>query len=135
MMYAILGEIMNVPVIIALACVCLALIGLYLMAAEFALGQTSRIWSGGLLLVALAYAAANAGVFVATVSRDAFDIFELPYVISIAFVGPALTMLALVIISRMYERPGRRSVTGFVIWVLCVAVAHLYVIAAASASV
>jgi hypothetical protein len=41
----------------------------------------------------------------------------------------------MLIVSRTYKRLSRLGITGFVIWTLCVAVAHLYVIAAASASV
>ena len=126
---------MSAPVISAIACIGLALVSLYLMISEIRRGRDSRIWSAGLLLVALAYAAANAGVFIATVSADAFDIFELRYILSIAIFGPALMMIALVIVNRIYRQLSRRSITGFVIWILCVAVAHLYVIAAASASV
>ena len=134
-MYAIPDALMSAPVISAIACIGLALVSLYLMISEIRRGRDSRIWSAGLLLVALAYAAANAGVFIATVSADAFDIFELRYILSIAIFGPALMMIALVIVNRIYRQLSRRSITGFVIWILCVAVAHLYVIAAASASV
>ena len=89
----------------------------------------------GAMVVGLAYAAANVGMFVVTASADAFDIFELHYIAGVAAIGPALMIVALIVFNRVYRPLSRRSMTGFVIWLLSVAFVHLYVIAAASASV
>ena len=70
-----------------------------------------------------------------TVSADAFKIFELAYILSVGLVGPALMITALVAVARVHKQLGRLSIVGFAIWVGCVGFAHLWVIAAASASV
>jgi hypothetical protein len=119
----------------AIGCVFLALFSLGMMVVGVARSNAPRIWSAGLPLGGVAYAAANVGVFAATVSVDAFKIFELAYILSVGLVGPAVMITALVAVARVQKQLGWFSILGFVNWVACVGFAHLWVIAAASASV
>jgi hypothetical protein len=86
-------------------------------------------------LTGVVYATVNIGAFIVTVSVDAFKIFELAYILSVGLVGPALMITALVAVARVHKQLGWLSIVGFAIWVGCVGFAHLWVIAAASASV
>ena len=135
MIYALLDVVTDSFAYSAIACVSLAIIGLGLMVSGIVRSNTPRAWSIGLLLVGVAYAAANIGVFVLTISVDAFVVFDLAYILSAALVGPALMMIGLILVARVYKQPGWLCVAGFVIWTGCVGFAHLWVIAAASASV
>lgn len=119
----------------AIGCVCLALIGLGMMVVGAARSNAPRTWPVGLPLAGVAYAAANIGAFIVTVSVDAFEIFKLAYIVSFGVVGPALMITALVAVVRTHKQLNRLSIVGFAIWVGCVGFAHLWVIAAASASV
>ena len=119
----------------AIGCLCLALISFSMMLVGIARSNAPYIQSAGLLLTGIVYAAVNIGTFVVVVSVDAFMIFKLAYILSVGIVGPALMIIALVVIARVYKQLGRLSIVGFAIWVGCVGFAHLWVIAAASASV
>ena len=119
----------------AIGCVCLALISFGMMVVGAARSNAPRIWSAGLPLAGVVYATINIGVFIVIVSVDAFKIFELAYILSVGLVGPAVMITALVAVARVHKQLGWRSIVGFAIWVGCVGFAHLWVIAAASASV
>ena len=119
----------------AIGCVCLALISFGMMVVGAARSNAPRSWSAGLPLAGLVYATVNIGVFISTVAVDAFKIFELAYILSVGLVGPALMITALVAVARVHKQLGWLSIVGFAIWVGCVGFAHLWVIAAASASV
>jgi hypothetical protein len=106
-----------------------------MMVVGVARSNAPRIWSANLPLAGAVYAAVNIGVFILTVSVDAFKIFELAYFLSVGLVGPALMFTALVAVARVHKQLSRLSMVGFAIWVGCVGFAHLWVIAAASASV
>ena len=135
MMYALLEVVTDPFGYSAIGCVFFALISFCMMVVGVARSNAPRIRSAGLLLAGVAYAAANIGVFVVTISVDAFTIFGLAYIISVGFVGPALMLIALVFVARVYKQLGWLSIAGFAVWIGCVAFAHLWVIAAASASV
>lgn len=119
----------------AFGCGLFTLIGLGMMAANIALGQTGYLWPSGLLVTALAYAAANVVVFIATLMVDAYAIFDEVYSISAVLVGPAIMLVALVIVAGFVKRLGWLGVVGFTIWIECVAFAHLWIIAAAAQTV
>lgn len=89
----------------------------------------------GLLAAGIAYAVVNIAVFLVTFSVDAFAIFHLVYISAVALVGPALMIGALILLIRTYPAVSWLSGTGFVVWVACVTFAHLFVVAAFSASV
>ena len=119
----------------AIGCLLLALISFFMMLVGIARSNSPRIQSASLLLAGVVYAAANVGVFVVVISVDAFNIFKLAYVVSVGFVGPAFMIIALVVAARVYKQLGWLSIVGFAVWVGCAGFAHLWVIAAASASV
>ena len=75
------------------------------------------------------------GLFILTISVDAFAIFHLTYILSAGFVGPAFMIVVSILLARVSKQRGWLSVAGFAIWVGCAGFAHLWVIAAASASV
>jgi hypothetical protein len=106
-----------------------------MMLVGIARSNSPRIQSASLLLAGVVYAAANVGMFVVMVSVDAFKIFNLAYIVSVGFAGPALMIIALVVAARVYKQLGWLSLAGFAVWIGCVGFAHLWVIAAASASV
>ena len=119
----------------AIGCICLALISFGMMVVGVVRSNAPRIWSAGLPLAGIVYATVNIGVFIMMVSVDAFNIFELTYILSVGLVGPALMITALVAVARVRRQLSWFSIVGFAIWVGCVGFAHLWVIAAASASV
>jgi len=113
----------------------LATSGICMMAVDIVLARSRRVWAFGLLLAGIGYVAANIGVFMVTMSLDAFAIFDLAYIISAVFVGPTLMIVASIIVAGVYKRLHWLGVLGFAIWIGCVGVAHLWVIAQCSASV
>ena len=125
----------DVAVIAAIVCFVVWLTGLVLMVLSIALSRTGYAWPTGLLLSAIAYAAANVIVFIATILVDRFAIFEPIYMIAAAFVAPAVMFVALAIVTGFIKRLGWLGPLGFVLFVACVAFAQLWIIAAASASV
>ena len=135
LVYGLLDAPMGAPGYFAIGWVILALISLSMMVVDLARDKARRAGSAGLLVAAIAFAAANIGVFIVSISLDAFAIFDLVYILSVGIVAPALMMIAFVIFARIYKWPGWLSTLGFAVWIGCVAFAHLFVIAAASASV
>jgi hypothetical protein len=97
--------------------------------------EERRKFSVGFLLAGISYAAVNVAVFVVTVRLNAFRIFEFAYVAAVGFIGPMLMIAALVFVSGLKKRLGWRGTAGFAVWTGCVAFAHLWVIAVASAGV
>ena len=135
-MLDVLLEVMTNPFgLSAIGCLLFALIGFFMMLVGIARSNSPRIQSASLLLAGVVYAAANVGMFVVMVSVDAFKIFNLAYIVSVGFAGPALMIIALVVAARVYKQLGWLSLAGFAVWIGCVGFAHLWVIAAASASV
>ena len=135
-MLDVLLEVMTNPFgLSAIGCLLFALIGFFIMLVGIARSNSPRIHSSSLLLAGVVYAAANFGMFVVMVSVDAFKIFNLAYIVSVGFAGPALMIIALVVAARVYKQLGWLSLAGFAVWIGCVGFAHLWVIAAASASV
>ena len=65
---------------------------------------------------------------------DTSAIFEEFCMCSVVLVGPAVVLVALIIVAR-FIRLGSLGVLGFAIWIACVAFAHLWIIAAAAASI
>jgi len=114
---------------------CLATSGIFMMAFDIVLGRVSRTWATGLLLAGICYAAANMGVFLVTMSHDAFAIFDLAYIIPAAFGGPGLMILVSILVAGVSKRLHWFGVLGFATWIGCVGFAHLWVIAQCSASV
>ena len=115
-------------------CLLVATGGLCLMVGNIALCRNVR-WSALLLVVAFCYAAGNVCVLGATLVADAFAIFSRPYMVFAVFVGPAMMTVAVLIVTGFYKRLAWLGVVGFVTWICCVGFAHLWIIAAASASV
>ena len=113
----------------------LAASGALMMAVDIILGRVSRTWATGLLIVGISYAAFNVGVFLATMSVDAFAIFHLTYIILAVFAGPGIIILGSFFVAATYKRLHWLGVLGFDIWIGCVGFAHLWVIAQCSASV
>ena len=135
-MLDVLLEVMTNPFgLSAIGCLLFALISFSMMLVGIARSSSPRIQSASLLLAGVVYAAANVGMFVVMVSVDAFKIFNLAYIVSVGFAGPALMIIALVVAARVYKQLGWLSLAGFAVWIGCVGFAHLWVIAAASASV
>ena len=119
----------------ALVCLLLASVGFCLLVGNTIVGRDRTFWPIGLLLAALAYGAANVGVFIATLSVDRFAIFEPVYIGLVLFGAPAVMLITLVIVAGFIRRIGWLGAVGFFLWVHCIAFAHLWIIAAASASV
>lgn len=119
----------------AIACVCMALIGLGMMVVGAARSDMPRIGSAALLLAGVTYGAANIAVFVVTIAVDAFAIFDRAYIGLVGFAAPALSILGMLVFARSYEHVNWVSGAGFAVWTVSVAFAHLWVIAAASTSV
>ena len=119
----------------AVCCVFLGLISLAMMLAGIARSNAPRLLSAGLLMAGIAYAALNVGLFVLMLTVDSFSIFKLPYILLVGLVGPALMIMALVVVARRYQPLDWLSKAGLAIWTGCVGFAHLWFIAAASAGV
>jgi hypothetical protein len=114
---------------------CLATSGIFLMAVDIVLGRASRGWAAGLLLAGICYAVGNIGVFLVTMSFDAFAIFHVGYIIPAGFGGPGLMIIASITVAEIYKKLHWIGVLGFAIWIGCVGFAHLWIIAQCSASV
>ena len=134
-MFTLLDAAMAAPAFTAIGWLCLSLTGICMIVVDVARSNKQRGWSVGLLLAGIGYAAANVGLFTITISADAFAIFDYTYMISIALVGPALMIIASVFIAISYKKLSWLSISGFAIWIGCVGFAHLFVVAAVSASV
>ncbi len=106
-----------------------------MMAREIVLGRISRLWAGVLVTIGFVYAAANVAVFLVTISRDAFAIFDLSYIVAVVFVFPAIVILGSIVAAVASKRFDWLGTVGFSMWTGCVAFAHLWVIAQCSASV
>ncbi len=119
----------------AVAGLILAIGSLGMMIANITHGRGGYLGSIGLLLAASAYLVANIGVFVVTISADRFAIFERVCIASTVFVGPAVMLVALLIVAGFGKRPGWIGLFGFTIWLACIGFGHLWVIAQISASV
>ena len=112
----------------------LAIGGLLSMANPISHGGVGRTWTIALLLAGVLYAAVNVGYFVVALATDEFDIFDRAYAIRV-LAGAALMMIASVLAASATRRFDRLGVLGFVLWIASVGLAHLLVVAAASASV
>ena len=125
----------NVPGFSALACALFLLIGFGLMVTNISANRADQLWPTLLLLAALGYAGANVGVFVAMMAIDPFAIFNATYIFGVTLVFPAIVLLAVSVVAGFVRRLDWLGVCGIFVWIHCVAFAHLWVIAAASASV
>ena len=106
------------------------------MVVNIVLGRGGHIWSTGLLLVGIAYGVANIGVFIVTISAA-----------RIATLRPRLHHFSCFCRTSTHDGPNdyrrrilqeawlARYLLGFATWIGCVGFAHMWVIAAASASV
>ena len=109
--------------------------GVCLMAVDIVRGRVHRGWAVGLLLFGIGYALANLGVFVLTVSLDAFAIFAPTYIITAVLAGPGFTIFAAIVVAGESKKLDWLAVVGFAIWIGCVAFAHMWIIAEFSAGV
>ena len=114
-----------------MGCGLLAVASLSMMVANIAVRRAGHLWPI-CLLVAFAFAAANFVVFIATLVVDSSAVFDDVYLISVVLVGPAIMLVALILVTGFLKRLG---VLGFAIWIAGVALAHLWIIAAASSSI
>ena len=121
--------------ILALGCGLCAVASIAMMAASASSGRYGYRWPIVVLCVALVYAPANIITFIATLSVDRFTIFEDVYFVLAILVGPALMLVAVVIFAGFVRPLGWLSFLGYTIWIEMVALAHLWIIAAAAASV
>jgi len=112
-----------------------AALALGILLLQVVLRRDRRSWAVGVLLAALGYAAVNVGAFALTISLDRFAIFQLAYVFSAVLVGPALAAGALIVLAATSRQISPLGLLGFALWVGSVGLAHLWVIAQASASV
>ena len=134
-MLSAIGELMNAMGLSAIACTGLALLSFCMMVIGIVRDNQRRKESIRLLMAGILYAAVNITVLAVTLYLDSFAIFETAYIIAVAFVGPALMVAALVFFARARKRLRWLSTAGFTVWTVCIAFAHLWIIAAASASV
>jgi uncharacterized protein YjbI with pentapeptide repeats len=111
----------------------------YLMVAELFSGRGNRKLAAAVLATALIYAALNVAVFCVLIMLDPFSTFDLVFMLAAVFVGPLLALAgaiaAAIIIFAGGTRFARLSLAGFVIWMVGVGFANLWVIVQASASV
>lgn len=135
MVYALLEVVTDPFGYSAIACVCLAVISFCMMVVGVFRSNAPRTRAAGLLVAGVAYAVVNAGAFIVTISIDAFAIFDVAYVLAVGIGGPALMVFALILVARGNQQLGWHSIAGFAVWTGCVGFAHLWVVAAASASV
>ena len=118
-----------------LAGLALGLLGLVLMVLDLVRGRDRRGWAAALLGAGVAYAVANAAVFVATLASDRFAIFDRGYVVGVAAVAPLLLWVALLVVALRTRKVGGLGALGFALWILAVAFGHFWMIAQASGSV
>lgn len=130
----VLDVLMEAPGFFALGWGCLAIGGLLMMAVHIARGSVGRNGTIALLLAGVLYGAVNVGFFLVSFSTDEFAIFERAYTTRV-LAAPALMMVAALIAAGVTKRFDWLGVLGFVCWIGSVGLAHLWVIAAASASV
>jgi uncharacterized protein YjbI with pentapeptide repeats len=117
-----------------------AMIGaFYLMIAEVVRGRVSRRLSVGLLAAALVYVLLNWAVYFAVGAIDAFAFFDPPFMIGVVFAGPLLAIgcaiAAAIIAGRGKLRILAPSLVGFVIWMVGVGCANVWLIGEIAGSV
>ncbi|MEO1079389.1 MAG: hypothetical protein AAFY29_07535 [Pseudomonadota bacterium] len=133
--YALLDLLMEELAYVALIWLILAIVGLGLMVAAIIRRPASRAVSVSMLVLALGYAIVNVAVFRFTVSIDAFAIFTAGYLLACSAALPLLGLAAMMLLWRRYESTSWDSVSGYILSIGCATFAHLYVVAAVSASV
>lgn len=119
----------------AFGCGVLAIIGLAMMVVDVAVGRRGHHWPIVVLLGALIYAPANLFAFIATLLVDRSAVFDDVYLVLAVLVAPAMMLVALVIFAGFFRQLEWLSLLGFTNWIESVAFAHLWIIAAASASI
>ncbi len=135
LVYGFLDLLMDQVAYVAAVWFVIALGSLVAMIAAIVRSPGSRAMPIAVFGLAMGYALANVALFRVTFSMDSFAIFELGYVFACAVVMPLLGVAALALLHSRYGSPGRLSASGCILWIGCVAFAHLFVIAAVSASV
>jgi hypothetical protein len=118
-----------------LAILVLGAVAMGMLVADIVLYRERRLASIFGLLAGLGYAVLNIGAFVITLALDRFAIFEPAYVRSASLVAPALAMAAVILLALLRRWSGWLGLLGCVAWIGSVGLAHLWVIAQASASV
>jgi hypothetical protein len=118
-----------------LAILVLAAVALGMLVADLVVAGERRPRAIGLLLAGLAYALLNIGAFVAALALDRFAIFEPAYVRAASLVAPVLAMAAVILLALRRRWSGWLGLLGSVAWIGSIGLAHLWVIAQASASV
>jgi hypothetical protein len=118
-----------------LAILALGAVAMGMLVADIVLRAERRLAAIFLLLVGLGYAVLNIGAFVITLALDRFAIFEPAYVRSVVLVAPALAMGAVILLALLRRWSGWRGLLGCVASIGTAGLAHLWVIAQASASV
>ena len=121
--------------IFALGCGLLAFAGFGMMVASLVRSRGEYLWPTVVLVAAIIYAPANLVLFIATLLVDRSAIFDDVYLISAVLVGPAIMLVVLVSFAGFFRRVGWLGLLGFTMWIESVAFAHLWVIAAAAASI
>lgn len=106
-----------------------------MMLREVVYGRYSRKLASGLLAAALGFAPGTLAIFMLTIALDAFAIFALPYVGFCCFLLPLSLITGAIGFAIRSSRLDWLGVGGFCLWCGCVAFAHLWIIAQASASV
>jgi hypothetical protein len=130
-----LDVVMDWAGIFVLGCGLLAVAGLAMMVVDVALGRRGHRWPIVVLSVALIYAPANVFAFIATLLVNRSFVFDDVYFVLAVLVGPTMMLVALAIFAGRFRRLGWLTLLGFAMWIQSVAFAHLWIIAAASASI
>ncbi len=117
-----------------------AMVGAFqLMVAEVARGRASRKFSVSVLAAALVYVPINLAVYSAVGAVDALAFFDPPFIIGVVFAGPLLAIggafAVAIIAGRDKLRIVAQSLVGFVIWMVGVGFANVWLIGEISASV
>ena len=129
-----LDVLMDSPALYAIAFLCPGVAGICMLVLNITYGRDGNVWSIGLLVAGIVFAAANFCVFVGTLVVDRSAIFDRTYLTSVVFVGPA-AMFAMTIVIGFFRRLGWLGVLGLVTCIASIGFAHLWIIAAASASI
>lgn len=116
-------------------CVLMGVSSLVLMVVELVRGRRDRRWSALRLATGLVYAGINLGACAWMVSVDPFGLFDPVYVSAVSFFGPLTVVGVYLFTIRHAGEEQHLGSLAFATWIASVGLAHVWIIAQASASV
>ena len=121
--------------IVALGCLLFASAGFTMMIVSIIRDKSRSRWPTIAISTAVLYAPANVAWFIATLLLDRSAVFDDAYLLVAVLVAPAVMLIAIGILAGFSRELDWLILLGYPVWIVSVAAAHLWIIAAAAASI